>query len=180
MPHLTPISPTQTLSQISAARTFTFTSDVYQLMDDAATLNVGESSPPPVSIKRARDEEKWSSQEKGYPKWTRVAKDNVFGELTCFSQMLDVFSSQFSCIPEEATPTVSTSDLTFVENIYEADKLEIFSKITFHMYCASSLFSLSSIGRGDVLAHGNPSKESDTLKRGMWSYIADVLLFRRS
>lgn len=42
--------------------------------------------------------------------------------------------------------------------------MELFSKATFYTYRMTSPFSLVVVGRGDVLAMGNPSKKRDTWK----------------
>lgn len=78
--------------------------------------------------------------------------------------MPNVFSSRLSCTPEEATTTVSTSEMSFVQNIFEGEMMEIFSKVTHNIYQIASLFSLIVGGKGYALAPGNPSKERDIWK----------------
>lgn len=73
--------------------------------------------------------------------------------------MYYVFSSRLAHTPEKETIAVLTKDMSFVHNLSEAEKMELIPKINHNMYWAFSLFSLVVIGRGDVLAAGNPSKE---------------------
>lgn len=75
--------------------------------------------------------------------------------------MLDIFSSLLDRTPKEVVSTVSTMDMSFIQNIF-AKKIKHASEITYNMYQTAFLFSLIAAGRGVVLAVGNPSKEYDT------------------
>lgn len=57
---------------------------------------------------------------------------------------------------------VTTKNMSFVQNLYEAEKIELISEFTFHTYRDASLFSLTAASRGNILDVGNPYKERDT------------------
>lgn len=78
--------------------------------------------------------------------------------------MLDVFTFQLVHTPKEVDTTVSTSDLFFVQNLSEREKMELVSEVTHKICLVVSLFSLIVVGKGDVLTADNPSKEMDTWK----------------
>lgn len=48
--------------------------------------------------------------------------------------------------------------------------MEFFSEVTYYTYQATSMFSLVTTTRADIMAMGNPSKERDTWK-GKWEDI---------
>lgn len=52
--------------------------------------------------------------------------------------------------------------MAYHQNLHGAVKMKIFSEAAFYTYQVTSLFSLATDGRGDVLTIGNPSKERDT------------------
>lgn len=59
---------------------------------------------------------------------------------------------------EEAADVVLTEELSFVQNLFKEEKMELLYEITYNMYHESSQFSLVVASRGNVLADGNPSK----------------------
>lgn len=73
-----------------------------------------ESSPPPVSTNRARDEDQRPLQNEGYLKQTHVHRYDASGKVTPFIQMPYVFSSQVARSPKEDAYIVSMSDLSFI------------------------------------------------------------------
>src|SRR4051812_45272963 len=103
-------------------------------------------------------------QEEGSPKRTCVIGDGASEEVTPFMRISDVFSSWHARTLNEVRFTISTSDIPFIQNISEGDKMELVCEITHSMYRDASLFSLVSTDRGDVLALGSPAKERETWK----------------
>lgn len=65
---------------------------------------------------------------------------------------------QIPCTHKDVIVTILTDDFSFVQNLYEEEKMELFSEITFNMYRASSLYYVAATSRGNVLANGNSSK----------------------
>lgn len=51
--------------------------------------------------------------------------DGALGEITPLLQILDVFSSRLARTSEEVATIVSTSDLSFVQNLSEVEKMEL-------------------------------------------------------
>lgn len=78
--------------------------------------------------------------------------------------ILDILSSQLAHTPEEATTNVPLSDLSFVQNILEGEKMELVFDITHSMYQDASPFSLISSRREGILAPRNPTKERENWK----------------
>lgn len=52
----------------------------------------------------------------------------------------------------------------FIQNLSEVEKMELFYELTFHTFWTAYLFSMVTIGRGGILALGNPTKQRDTWK----------------
>lgn len=59
---------------------------------------------------------------------------------------------------------MSEEYLTFFKGLPKVNKIKIFSKANYYAYRATSLFSLATVGCGDIMAMGNPSKERDIWK----------------
>lgn len=85
--------------------------------------------------------------------------------------MSNVFSSRLARTLEEVVNIVSTLDLSFVQNIFEVEKMNLVYEVTHNMYqvaClfyqVACLFDLVVVGRRDIVATGNTSKERDTWK----------------
>lgn len=53
---------------------------------------------------------------------------------------------------------ISKEDVASLQNLPEADKMDIFFESIFYTYQTPSLFSLVVVGLNDVLAMGSPSK----------------------
>lgn len=60
--------------------------------------------------------------------------DDTSGEVTPFLGILDIFSSRVARAHGEAAVTVSVTDLSFVQNLSEAEKLSILFEVTYNMY----------------------------------------------
>lgn len=77
-------------------------------------------------------------------------------------QITYVFSQWLTHTHEKDAAIISMSDLFFIQNLPEGEKIELVSEVTNNMFKVSSIFSHISVGRGDDLALGNPTKERDT------------------
>lgn len=93
--------------------------------------------------------------------------------------MRAVFSSLIAQSSKENADIVSMLKLSFVQNLYGVEMIELVSQITHNMYQVTYLFSLVVAGRGDVLAAGNPSKERDTWKGKCKDIEKNTSLYKR-
>ncbi|CAI8591072.1 unnamed protein product [Vicia faba] len=151
-------SPTPTIETPTSAP------EVDQLVDIAATLYVEELIMSLVSTKRAQNEDQQFPQDESSPKLTRFTEGGASREVTSFMRIPNVFSYRLTCTLEEAAVIVSMSDLSFIQNIPQGEKMEIIFELAHNIFKNDSIFSLISTGQGDVLAPGNPTKERDTWK----------------
>ncbi|CAI8584815.1 unnamed protein product [Vicia faba] len=78
--------------------------------------------------------------------------------------MLVVLHTRIPRTPEELVVDVFEEDLNFLQNLHEADKMELLSDVTFYNYWVASLFSLVTSSQSYILAMGNPSKDRYTWK----------------
>lgn len=131
-------------------------------MDAAVTLTVRELPSSLLLVNRVWDEDQQFSREKGYLKRTRVVEDKASSEITPLLRMSNLFSSRLACALEDATHTVSLSNLAFVQNLSEEEKKEFVYDITHNMYQYNSLFSLVFYGMRDALVSRKPTREMDT------------------
>lgn len=60
---------------------------------------------------------------------------------------------------------MSVSDLSFVKNFLDGDKMDLASQLAYTMFKVGTICSLVSARWGDILAMGNPSHEMGNLKR---------------
>lgn len=155
---------TSTPSPTPAREASTPVPEVDWLADAMVVLTVEEATFPPPSLKRVRDEEKSSPQDEASPKWTQVIEDGAFEEVTPFIKILDIFSSHLPCTLEETVVIVSTSNLSFVQNLPEENEMGIPYDLSHNMFKYASIFSLVSTRHGDVLILSNPFKERDNWK----------------
>lgn len=96
-----------------------------QLADVAATLIVEELTMPLVSAKRVRVEEHQSPRAEGSPKRAWVAEGGTSKETYPFIKISNIFSSWLPRNPEKVGVVISTLDLSFVQNLPAADKMEM-------------------------------------------------------
>ncbi|CAI8589277.1 unnamed protein product [Vicia faba] len=80
------------------------------------------------------------------------------------AQVINYFTIKDSRTSQEALTTIFEEDLAYLQNLPEAEKMELFSEVTFYTYQTISLFSFVVFGQGDVLAMGNSSKERNIWK----------------
>lgn len=78
--------------------------------------------------------------------------------------MLNVFSSRLARTLKKVVNIVLTLDLSFVQNLFEVEKMNLVYEVTHNMYQVACLFDLVADGRRDIMAIGNTSKERDTWK----------------
>ncbi|CAI8584825.1 unnamed protein product [Vicia faba] len=117
--------------------------EVDQLANVATILTVEEPTSHLVSTKRARDEEQQSPRGYASRKQTCVDEGDASGQVVAI---------------------VLTSNLSFIHNLLEGDKMEIAYDLGYNMFKVASNFSLVSIRRGEVLSFDSPFKERDTWK----------------
>lgn len=60
---------------------------------------------------------------------------------TLFLKISTFLSAWIPCTSEEVIATVSEEDLTYLQNIFVADKMELLYVVTFDVYMATFLFS---------------------------------------
>lgn len=161
---LTIIALAQSFSPISVAEISTSVPEVDQLVDATTTMSVEEAPSSPIPTKRGRDEDKSYLPLEFSPKWTRLPRDNASVEVTPFLQMLNILSSQVVCTSKAVAAIESMLDMFFVQNIYKEETMELVSEFAHIIYWATYMFFVVTIGRGDVLAHDNPSKEREKWK----------------
>lgn len=90
--------------------------------------------------------------------------DDAYEEVTLSIKIPYIFSSRLPHTLEESAVIISTSDLSFVQNISEGDKMEMAYVFAYNMFRVASILSLISARRGDFLAPCSPFKENDTRK----------------
>lgn len=78
--------------------------------------------------------------------------------------MSNVFSSRLARTLKKVVNIVLTLDLSFVQNLFEVEKMNLVYEVTHNMYQVAYLFDLVADGRRDIMATGNTSKERDTWK----------------
>lgn len=79
-----------------------------------------------------------------------------------FIRIPNIFSSQLLHTSKEVVVIVSTSDLSFIQNLLEVNKMEMAHELYFNMLKSASSFSLVSAEQGDALASGSPFKKRVT------------------
>lgn len=158
------ISPTPTDAPTSAVEVSSIAFMVNQLADVATTLIMEEMLLSPILTNRCWDEDQSPLHEKDYPQWTCLFWDDASGEITSFLWMSDIFLSRLVCTLKEVATTMSMSDLSFLQSLSEAEKIEFVSKVTPNMYRDAPLISLVTTNRGDILVGGSPWKEMVTWK----------------
>lgn len=90
---------------------------------------------------------------RGSPKWTCLKWDASLGSMTPLMWIPSIIPSRLTRTLEEFNVVVWAEDLSFVQKLYEEKKMDIFSKVIFNMYQASSLFSLDIVGWGDFFCY---------------------------
>lgn len=85
-------------------------------------------------------------------KLTHIDEGNAYWEVTSFIKIPYIFSSLFPLTSREVVAIVSTSDLSFVQNLLEGDKVEMDFELTYIMFKFASIFSLVSTRQGNVWA----------------------------
>lgn len=131
-------------------------------MDAAVTLTVRELPSSLLLVKRVWDEDQQFSREEGYLKRTRVVGDKASSEITSLLRLPNIFSSRLACALEDATHTVSLSNLAFVKNLSEEEKWN--SSMISLILCTNILlyFLLFFYGMRDALVSSKPTREMDT------------------
>lgn len=109
-------------------------------------------------------------------KWDHLSEGAALGSTTPFLRLPTVLLVRIPHTPDETVvDAMSVEDLSFIQNPHEPDKMELFSKATYHTYQEDSLFSLTPISGGDVMAiMRNPFKERDTWRGEIWGHGAEV------
>lgn len=92
--------------------------------------------------KSGRDHDQHSPLEEGYPKRVSVSECVALGSATPFLWLPAIFLPRFHRTPEEADVVLFVKDLSFVQNLFEADKMKHISEVTYHTYWTTSIFSL--------------------------------------
>lgn len=95
---------------------------------------------------------------------TCIYEDNAYGEITPFIEISNILSSRLPRTLEVDASIVLKSDLSFIQNFPKWDKMEMAYELAHNMFKATSIFSLVSVGQGDVLAPNSPLKERDVWK----------------
>lgn len=101
-------------------------------------------------------------------------------EVNPFIKIPNIFSSRLLCTLGEAPDIVSTSYLSFVQNLSEGDEMEMTYEIVYSMSKIASIFSLISARRGYILALCSPFKERDNEREISKLWILSALIIRRS
>lgn len=133
-------------------------------MNATIILTVEEPTSPLVLLKRVQGEEHLSPLYEVSSKWIWITKNGTYGEVTHFIKIPDIFYSRFPRTLEKAVAIVSTSNLSFAQNLPEGDKIEMASELAHNMFKAASICSFVFVGHDDVLALGSPFKKRDTWK----------------
>lgn len=105
-----------------------------------------------------------SLQNKGSTKRTCVAEEGDSKDINPFIKIPYIFSSQLPRTHEEVATTISTLNLSFIQDLPEGDKMELDFDLTHNMFKVASIFSLVFVGWGYVLVLSNPFKERNTWK----------------
>lgn len=90
----------------------------------------------------------------------------------CFCQVIYTLLNLTVILPflfprtsEKVNATISVEDLAYLQYLPKARKMELFSQENIYTYQTPSLYFLVVVGRCNVLAMYNPSKEGDTQKK---------------
>lgn len=100
--------------------------------------------------------------------------------MTPFIKIPCIFSSRLLFTLGDAPDIVSTSYLSFVQNLSEGDEMKMTYEIAYSMPKTASIFSLISARRGDVLVICSPFKERDNERGISKLWILSALIIRRS
>lgn len=87
-----------------------------------------------------------------------MSKSGASGSVTPRIKLLAILPSQIPLTPKKIIVIMSKNYLIYVRNHLEENKTKLGFEATFSTYQENSLYSLGVVGRGDVLAMGNPSK----------------------
>lgn len=81
------------------------------------------------------------------------------------------FSSRLSLTSNEVVVVVSAEDLSYVQNLYVTEKMDLILDITHSMYHSTFLLTMVTGARGDVISTKNTYKEKECEVCG---YIAEL------
>lgn len=65
---------------------------------------------------------------------------------------------------QEAHNCFIKHDSSYIQNFFHTKKLELILEIAYHMFRGSSLITLETAARAEIIASGNPSKEKEHWK----------------
>lgn len=119
---------------------------------------------PLTNTKSNQDHDQIPPLSKDLAKVTRLSWGATYGSSTSLFKLQTILSSWINYTPHEVITSMSEDDFAYFQKLYEAEKMKLFYEVSFYTYQAASLFSLVTVGRGDVLAMGNPTKGMDTWK----------------
>lgn len=117
-----------------------------------------------IQTNRGRDQDQRPLQEEGSPRRVSLSMSGASRPATPFLKISTFLSAWIPCTFVEVVATVSKEDLTYLHNLFVADKMELLYVVTFNVYREAFLFSRVFVDWCDVLGMGNPSNKIDTWK----------------